>query len=259
MRADPDNQPPLGPTQDLLIREDSVLKRCEPALGRIECEKTRRARKIGEKSGLFLVPRIRSFDEERGVITFDRVTGAEPLKAILTAGRHPAGLLRRVGQSLGTIHDRLTLPDDAIIELPPAWRDADAPDVFIHGDFNVVNVQYVASDDTLVVLDWAATDTISENATRGPAYFDAAWFIHTMVFRKAFGADLIPDPLPKAEEFLAGYETVRPLDRRGFGRYLERTWANVSRRHREKKGAMRFALYRPALSRLRAYARSLYR
>lgn len=259
MRADPESETWAESMQDLVILEDRVIKRPGPTLGRIEYEKTRRARQIGDESGLFAVPRIRSFDEERGVIVFERILGSESIKAVLAAGRHPAELLDRLGRSLATVHERLALPDEAIIELPPAWRDADAPDAFIHGDFNVINVQYVASDDTLVLLDWATSDTISETATYGPVYFDLAVFVHTMMFRRVFGGEVIREPIPKAEQFLAGYEAACSFDRRRFGRYLERTWANVSKRHRERKGAIRYALYRPALSRLREYARSLRR
>jgi hypothetical protein len=259
MRVDPDRGIQAEPARDLVILEDRVIKRSGPALGRIEYEKTRRAREIADDSGLFAVPAIRSFDEESGVIEFERLLGSEPLGTVLAAGRYPATLLGRLGRSLALVHDRLTLPDDAIIELPTAWMDPDAPGSFIHGDFNVVNVQYVASDDTLVLLDWVGTDTISESATYGPAYFDLAWFIHTMIFRRVLRGGGIRHPIPKAEEFLAGYDAERPLDRGGFGRYLERTWANVSTRHRRRKGAMRYALYRPALSRLRDYARSLSR
>ncbi|MFQ6035803.1 MAG: hypothetical protein ACE5NM_08155, partial [Sedimentisphaerales bacterium] len=50
-------------------------KKASPSLLAIEATKTKLAGEIGKDSGLFYIPRVLNFDEDKGVLEFERLSG----------------------------------------------------------------------------------------------------------------------------------------------------------------------------------------
>lgn len=145
----------------------------------VEAEKTLLAGAIGRETGLFYVPEVLHFNEERGVLETEWIDGLQGLHSV--AVQHAAlmgELCCRAGAALGAVHKDLRLPEEMKVRLPGRLRSVPDADVFLHGDFNGSNVCYDQNRDRLVILDWSSAPLFGGKATFGPAYFDIVWFGH---------------------------------------------------------------------------------
>jgi len=168
---------PKRPPIKVEILDDVVRKSGPPAILAVEAARTRRAAEVGDESGAFYVPRILRADPGSGVIDFERVRHLRDIAHLALADdlRVP-DLVRRAGAALAVIHDRLRLPPDLKIDLPPEWCYGTTRRVFLHGDFNTINVGIDETTGRLVILDWSTAWAVSPMATAGPPCFDLAWF-----------------------------------------------------------------------------------
>jgi len=191
---------------------DSVRKVGDASLLAVEATKTARAGEIGKESGLFYVPRVLDFDQDKGVLELERLNGLVTLLQL--AIDKDARLLEfsdRAGRALAVIHEQLILPEKMKYPLPPEWMAPDlivgGPDrnVFIHGDFASVNVCLHEASGRLVILDWSAAPIVGRNPTFGSRYFDILWFV-ACAFRGAPGMRFLSwNAEGMADVFLKGY------------------------------------------------------
>ena len=244
-------------TRSLRIEDKTIVKSGNPGLIRVEVEKTRRASRIGEETGLFRVPKILDFDETRGVVVFERIFGIEPLVRAARWGRQYEELGGRLGASLAAIHGGLSLPSDMIIRLPEDFAH-EGHDVFLHGDFGVKNICLDRESSSLVILDWQFTDAHGGTATYGSRYFDIIWFVNNLLWVPTMG-HLFGDPVkPVARRFVESYHRAAglPYDAEGIGAYAERFF-EVKRPERKKMSRRRY-IFLPRCHRLtRRFVRSL--
>ncbi len=63
----------------------------------------------------------------------------------------------RAGKALAQIHRSLQLPDDMVNELPVELQSDRVENVFIHGDFNLLNLLYSEQHNTLAIIDWSTS------------------------------------------------------------------------------------------------------
>ena len=190
---------------------DIVRKTGESRLLAVEAAKASKAFEIGRDSGLFSVPKVVSFDDEAGVLEFERLSDLVTLLdlAVHNDQRLP-GLLRQAGQALATVHQELVLPEEMKHELPPEWMAPSGENVFIHGDFACINVCFHEPTDELVLLDWSAAPLVGRIPTFGSRTFDILLFIsslfHGAPWRRAFNWNA----KEMADIFLRGYRGVAP-------------------------------------------------
>jgi len=188
----------------ILFGKDTVTKISTPEDMRVEVEKTTRAYDIGKNCGLFSVPKVLDFNESKGVAVFERISTMVPVANIMNyTGRHSI-IFELIGKALAVIHKELVLPEDMTIELPGEFR-LPGTDVYLHGDFNGVNVCALTNKLSIVILDWQMTSRHGGLATYGSRYFDLIWFINYFLWTPKIKY-LITDPVkPIAKVFLASY------------------------------------------------------
>jgi len=204
----------------LRVTEETIIKSGDPRDMRIEVEKSKRARLIGEASGLFRVPKVLDFDEARGVAAFERVAGLRTLRRAAAWGPEFEALGERIGAALAAIHRDLALPPDMVIPLPEDFRGGGG-EVFLHGDFGSKNICLDPATASLVIVDWQCTGVHGGKATFGPRYFDIIWFVNTLLWSPT-PRFLTSDPVgPVARRFLEGYYSTAgiPYDANGISSY----------------------------------------
>lgn len=180
----------------------------------VEAEKASRAFEIGLDSGLFLVPKVINFDNERGVLKFERLYNLVTLldMAVCKDQRLP-GLLRKAGQALAIVHKKLYLPEEMLFALPPEWMDPIGENVFIHGDFACINVCFHEPSDELVLLDWSAAPSVGGTPTFGSRYFDVLMFVSSIFHGAPWRRALSWNAKEMVESFLRGYSETVILDK----------------------------------------------
>lgn len=188
-----------------------VRKTGESSLLAVEAAKASRAFEIGRDSGLFSVPKVVHFDDEAGALEFERLSDLVTLfdLAVRKDQRLP-GLLKKTGQALATVHQKLILPEEMKHKLPSEWMAPSGENVFIHGDFACINVCFHEPLNELVLLDWSAAPLVGRTPTFGSRTFDILLFIsslfHGAPWRRAFNWNA----KEMADIFLRGYREVAP-------------------------------------------------
>jgi len=226
---------------------------------RVEVEKARRARAIGEACGLFRVPRVLDYDDSRGKASFERLPGLRDVSNLIAFRSDCAGLLETIGKSLATIHQHLRLPAHMVKPLPSELRWACADQVFLHGDFNAWNVCVGRVREPIVILDWRMTAVHGERATYDTPYFDLAWFVNSLFSKPIHRYALAEPPAPRASRFLRSYFRLAQCERvtEGFREYMKRFLALMERRDRATLPWPRRVARIPYLARFRAFVDAL--
>jgi len=185
---------------------DIVRKVGDASLLAIEATKTKLAGEIGRDSGLFYVPRVLNFDQDKGLLDFERLSGLVTLLQLaIDKDSRLLEFSEKAGRALQVIHKQLILPGRIKYELPPEWMDWPDKNVFIHGDFASINVCLHEPSGRLVILDWSAAPIIGRTPTFGSRYFDILWFV-SCVFRGAPRVRFLSwDAEGIADAFLKGY------------------------------------------------------
>lgn len=169
-------------TKSIHIGEHTVTKTDEPRLIRIEVEKSRQASRIGEACGLFCVPDVLDFDEDKGLAVFKRIERIAPIRQVISRHEEYIALVGNLGAALAVIHRELQLPADMLLPLPAQFSSSHN-EVFFHGDLSVDNVCVGVKNPPLVILDWQMTPVHGGNATYGTGYFDLMWFVFNLLYR----------------------------------------------------------------------------
>jgi len=178
----------------------------QPFLLAVEAEKTRRARVIGKKTGLFYVPEVIKFDSEKGILCFERLDDMFTLlELIANNDSRIFEILERAGRSLAVIHEQLVLPDELKENLPEIWREDSSENVFIHGDLTLGNLCIRKSSGELVILDWSAAPLVGRRATFGPRLFDIMWLVSYLFYKVPEKKIFVFNSNRMADAFLRGY------------------------------------------------------
>jgi len=241
-----------------------IRKTGEPGKLAIEAAKASMAFDIGKDCGLFYVPKVVNFDAKAGVLEFERFNGLVTLLDLASRkDERLFELLKKAGQALAVVHEKLALPEEMKHELPAEWMASPDENVFIHGDFAGFNLCFDESSDQLVILDWSSAPLLGNVVTYGSRFFDIIWFV-IFIFYGAPRRCLFNWAAPAmADAFLAGYAESRPeIIQRLSGdfkplmrRYYHKTVWYLAKQRSWYKAARyllyqlliypRFALYRP--------------
>jgi hypothetical protein len=192
------------------VQDDVVIKVQRPEASRRERLRTMAGQEVGRQTGLFVVPRIVSFDDSRGEIVFERLQMTELRRALSDLGRSME-LVERAAGALAAIHRHLKSGDGATrvyagdIGIGPA-KDP----VPIHGDFGMRNVFYLRESNGLAVIDWANAHWMGIDADLGAPEIDIAVFLMSLFHRRPLGPWPVSRRRALARHFLTTYASTSP-------------------------------------------------
>ncbi|MCP4613227.1 MAG: hypothetical protein GY845_31435 [Planctomycetes bacterium] len=215
--------------------KDTVQKRVDNDLVKIEVRVTQAACELARMSSLFHVPRIVEYDLKTGTIVFERIAGYITIGQLLARPGDHHNIIWRIGRVLAHINGRLQLPANLRLPVASQWLRSDSAVVVMHGDFNTINVGYKEDSDTIVVLDWASAPILGPRSTIGPMHLDIAHFIYSLLMHQANFVQAIRHSHRRIELFLDGYQTElgREIDRSILADFLLHISAS---RHPERIG-----------------------
>jgi hypothetical protein len=135
---------------------------------------------VAKASGLFYVPKILEYNSEELWVDFEYLPALIPLGQYVYS-RNPQllVLMEQAGVILSIIHKTLHLNKKKTL---PGILNCDGQQVFIHGDFNLTNVQYDLFSKKIVVIDWALTPRANMVCNWGSPYFDIAWMVNSLFY-----------------------------------------------------------------------------
>jgi tRNA A-37 threonylcarbamoyl transferase component Bud32 len=238
------------PAQRLIrIHTDVVVKVQDPAGSRKERLRTLAGREIGHRTGLFVVPAIRSFNDDRGEITFERLE-MSPLQEELSRGERSFELVSRAARALTAIHLNLDVPEPT----------AAAPGtVALHGDFALRNIFYMAATDQIAVIDWSLADWIGFGAEVGPPEIDVAIFLTSLFHRRVFAPWPVARRHELARHFVSSYAATSPvgIDPVTLRKIVASGTPALNRLLRHRKGSLKALIYRHSMIDLDLFLRRL--
>jgi len=179
--------------------KNQVLKKDESGKIELEVKMTKHACELSKTSGLFHVPHVLDYNCQEGWILFEYVPNIQPLYKFIVDQPLMSELSARLGKSIAFIHNNLKLSENEARVLPDDLNKPDRSDgkAFIHGDFNLVNVQYNKEHDQLVILDWSFTTLIDQTCNWGGIFWDLGWMTQSIItvppfyfFRNSFRMEI---------------------------------------------------------------------
>jgi hypothetical protein len=233
-----------------------VVKVQEPGASRRERLRTMAGREVGLRTGLFVVPAVIGFDDERGEIAFERLQLTWLREALSASGRS-LELVGRAGAALAAIHGQLCLPDGALARGGAASGATRV--VPLHGDYGMRNVFYLTATDQLAIIDWSNADWIGVEGDVGPPEADVAVFLMSLFHRRVFGPWPIARRHDVARAFLRAYADASPygFDLQALSRLVAERTPHFHQQTRRRKGRLRALGYRHNLYDLRFFLRRL--
>jgi hypothetical protein len=255
----PVNQRDPAANRSIRIRGETVLKIQDPAASRRERLRTAAAFEVGRRTGLFVVPKILSYDDSRGEIVFERLnlTG---LREALSRRADGPDLVSRAARALAAIHQRMKAPPGALVTSPGEWgMSSGQRPVPLHGDFGMRNLFCISATDDLAIIDWANADWMGFEADLGPAEVDVAVFLMSLFHQRLFGPWPIPRRREVARQFLSIYSSVsaHPLNVGTVGAIVAASTPSFHQQTRQYKGRFRALAYRHNLVDLYFFLRRL--
>ena len=189
-----------------------IARKSGPAnLLEVEAAKASRAFEIGRDSGLFIVPKVLNLDSDAGILEFERISDLATLLDLAIRKDPRLGeLLAKAGRALAAIHAELSLAEEMKQELPPEWMDSADRNVFIHGDFAVINVCFHEPSGELVILDFSAAPMVGRTPTFGSRCFDILLFACSMFHGAPYRRVLNWNAGAMVDTFLDGYARAAP-------------------------------------------------
>lgn len=194
-----------------MILMEEIFKKFVPNRHiKMELMKIKQATHIAEETGLFYVPRVLSYDTDKGLIGFEYLNRLRTIEELAFCNdRRLPNLLEKLGQALAAIHNNLTLPSEFKINLPDEWISPNGDNVFIHGDLTMLNVCIHEPTGRLVIVDWSSAPIFDMVATFGTRYFDIMWFIAYIFYTMPITGVLKWKSKRWVDKFMMGYTTSR--------------------------------------------------
>ena len=228
------------------LQGDVIVKIQEPAASRRERLRTLAGTKVGQQTGLFVVPEIVSFDDARGEIVFERLH-LVGLQEALSDRARSMELVGRAAGALAAIHARMESSETATRTNAGTMGISPHREIVpLHGDFGVTNVLYLPNSDRIAIIDWANAAWIGIDADLGAPEFDVAVFLMSLFHRRLFGPWPIARRHAVARHFLASYASASRygLDLDSLTAIVAATTPRFNQQVRRLKGSLRALAYR---------------
>jgi hypothetical protein len=226
-----------------------VVKLQEPGASRRERERTQAGRVVGEQTGLFVVPKIVSFDDARGEIVFERLNQAGLYEPLSDPGKS-VEMAGRAASALAAIHTRMQPPE--------GYRSVDARAVSdrhpraavpLNGDFCMTNLLYLPESNGIAIIDWSNADWIGFDGDLGAPEIDVGVFIISLFHRRPFGPWPVARRREAARHFLSTYASASPhgLDMQALRSFVSNITPSFVQMTRRMKGNLRALSYRHSM------------
>ena len=235
-----------------------VVKIQEPGASRRERLRTLAGRQVGLRTGLFVVPDVLAFDDDRGEIVFERLPLTWLREVLSTSGRAQE-IVGRVAMALAAVHGQMCLPGTRPAGSPGRTGSPGRGAVPLHGDFGMRNVFYLADRDRLAIIDWSNADWIGVDGDIGPPEVDVAVLLMSLFYHRLGGPWPIARRHDVALHFLRTYAEAAPhgLDLEGLRRLVIARTPDFQAQTRQRKGFLRALGYQHNLYDLRFFLRRL--
>ena len=242
------------------VQGSVVTKTQEPGASRRERLRTLAGREVGQETGLFVVPRVLSFDDAAGTIVFERLA-LTSLRAALTDPVGGMEIAERLARVLAAIHNRMKVSVTPVIRVTDPTTDSARAAVPVHGDFGIANLLFQSGTARIAVIDWSNADWTGVDADVAPPEVELAVFLTSLFHRRLF------DPIPPsrreevARHFLATYAAAGPhgVDVGFLKRTVAATAPAFKRLTRRLKGPVRSLAYRRGSSDLSRFLKGISR
>jgi hypothetical protein len=256
--------PPLQPhpvsiPRGVSLAADVVVKTQSPLKSHRERLRTLAGRTVGLATGLFVVPEIRSFDDEQGTIVFERLATSALLPALADRPRGTQ-LIWRVARALAAIHKDLQAEGKkGIARGGIATVGAHRTAVPLHGDFAIVNVLLLPESDRIAIIDWSNADWTGVDTDLGAPEIDLAVFLMSLFHRRMFDSWQVFHRYEVARQFLAAYASESPhgLDIETLSAIVTAAAPRFNRLTRRRKGRFLALSHSHAMIDLRLFLRRL--
>jgi hypothetical protein len=240
---------------------DLVVKSQDSDASRRERLRTLAGRKVGQQTGLFVVPDIVSFNDASGQIVFERLP-LIGLQGTLSDPNQSLEVVDRAAEALAAIHGHME-PSETATTIPTGAMGI-SPErelVPLHGDFGVTNVLHLESSDRIVIIDWSNAAWIRFNADLGAPEIDIAVFLMSLFHHRLFGSGSMSRRHAVARCFLTKYAAASPygLDLDSLRAIVATTTADFNGVVRRLKGAFRSLPYRHNMLHLHWFLRWMSR
>jgi len=163
------------------LKNNTFLKRVSTDNILLEIESSTFAYHVSQKTNLFKVPNILDYNKKEGWIKFEFINNIHPLKDVLHNHNELVELIPKIGKCLAFIHNNFQLNEKVELPLEINLPDQKNSFVFLHGDFNLNNVQYRVCDKEIFIIDWALTPLFPKSANWGTFYWDICWMINSII------------------------------------------------------------------------------
>jgi hypothetical protein len=228
------------------VQENVVIKVQQPEASRRERLRTLAGQDVAQQTGLFVVPRIVSFDDSSGEIVFERLELMEMRRALSSLDRS-LELVERAAGALAAIHRYLKPYRHAVSINAGEVGPSPAGDrVSIHGDFGMRNVFYIPGSDGLAIIDWSNAHWMGVDADIAEPEIDVAVFILSLFHRRPFGPWRVAHRHKVARHFLATYAAASPhgLSLTTLRQVVAASIPRFNRQVYRSKGILRALAYR---------------
>jgi hypothetical protein len=175
----------------ILKEKNQVIKETTPEVAFLESTLSKAAYALSQEVSNFKTPSILESDLAKGTIVYEYCHRIRPLFAFRSDHGLFLQLVTRAAHALFSIHCSLKAETRVPIEFPNISDGLDDHKAFLHGDFNLENVQYDQENDQIIIIDWSLTPLFKKGrGNYGAIHWDVCWFIRSIFFTPPhFGLD----------------------------------------------------------------------
>jgi hypothetical protein len=233
----------------------TVVKVQDPRASRRERLRTLAGGKVARDTGLFVVPEIIGFDDERGELVFSWLK-MQGIREVLSGGNRSLHVAGRAALVLAAIHRRMEPSLEAGPgDQPESIGRSEQRAVALHGDFGMRNLFWVEGAEQIALIDWANADWIGVDTDVGPPEIDIAVFLISLFHRRLLDRWPISSRRSLAYHFLRTYASESPqaVDVEALRRIVATMTPAFNRGTRQRKGTVRALAYRHSMIDLRFF------
>ena len=228
-------------TRCIVDDKNGCLKKVynKPDIWDLELRTTIEARKVALQRDNFYVPSILDSDPSNLSITFEYIPNLLPINNLLSNPSNRRllfSIMIQAGEILSVIHSNLTVPGS--IKPIPINIPCKSKEAFLHGDYNLMNMQLDMIKGCLVVLDWSFTPIVYPPGNRGPIFWDISWMLNSIFSSRPLLKNDFSFRSQLAKKFLRSYSdsAMIRLDYSDLSNYCKQLFLIFMKKAKERHG-----------------------
>jgi len=228
-------------TRGIVDDENECVKKVysKPDIWDLELRTTIEARKLALQRDNFYVPKVLDLDSSNLSITFEYIPNLSPIISLVSDPSNRElifQIMSQIGEILNVIHSNLTVPGTTKpipINIPCKSKEA-----FLHGDYNLMNIQFDVIRKRLVVLDWSLTPIVYPPGNWGPIFWDISWMLNSIFSSPPLIKNDFSFRSQLAKLFLQSYSNSSKIqmDNLDLSNYCKQLFLIFMKKARERQG-----------------------